>query len=207
MNMLLHKSTRKAILWAILALTVTAAACSGQSTLPLSTERTDVPEKAVVPNTSTPESPRLLEEGEVDARPETMQSPRQPQAALDQDVPTLPTFEVITVDLNAPLNKVILNRTLKKCPALDGMLASVFDAPNPIEMAETLQIQMRGYKIQVVLVVDGSDRAFLDNYEVEITKQFGDQIQAFVPIARLCEVAGDERILSMYPPSLAVPQE
>jgi len=129
------------------------------------------------------------------------------QPPLGQDAPPTPPMDVITVDLDANVSQETERSPLMECARLDGVLLSVMAASDPLEMAKALRMQVQGDKIQVMLVLDGVDASFLREFEVEIGKQSGDQVQAFVPLARLCDLANDERILAMYPPNQAIIQQ
>jgi hypothetical protein len=129
------------------------------------------------------------------------------QPPVGQDAPPTPPLDVITVDLDAGVSQETERSPLMKCTSLDGVLLSVIVASNPLEMAQALHMQIQDEKIQVMLVLDGADVSFLQEFEVEIGKQSGDQVQAFVPIARLCDLANEERVLAVYPPSQAILQQ
>jgi hypothetical protein len=129
------------------------------------------------------------------------------QPPLGQDAPPMPPLDVITVDLDANVSQETERSPLMKCARLDGVLLSVMVASDPLEMARALRMQVQDDKILVMLVLDGVDASFLQEFGVEIGKQSGDQIQAFVPVARLCDLANDERVLAAYPPNQAIIQQ
>jgi hypothetical protein len=116
-------------------------------------------------------------------------------------------MDVITVELEGIVSQQELQAGLLKCPTLDAMLIPVVDAPDPLEVAKALDMQVRGDKIQIVVVLDDSDTAFLKEFDAEIGTRSGDEIQAFVPVDRLCDLANHERILALYPPYQGVIQQ
>jgi hypothetical protein len=54
------------------------------------------------------------------------------------------------------------------------------------------------------VVLRDEDGGFLEDYEVEVGKQFGTQVQAFVPLSRLCELASLDSVLAIRLPDQAV---
>jgi hypothetical protein len=129
------------------------------------------------------------------------------QPPVGQDAPPMPPLDVMTVDLDANVSQETERSPLMECARLDGVLLSIIAASDPLEMAQALHLRVQGEKIQVMLVLDGADFFFLQEFEVEIGKRSGDQIQAFVPVARLCDLANDERVLAVYPPNQAIIQQ
>lgn len=81
------------------------------------------------------------------------------------------------------------------CPGLDSMLTQIYQSPEPLIQAQQLQIRTEGDKIQVLLILEGGETSFLEEFSVEISKQSGNQVQAFVPIEQLCALADSERVL------------
>ena len=56
------------------------------------------------------------------------------------------------------------------------------------------------------MVLEDEDSGFLEDYDVEVGKQIGTQVQAFVPLARLCELASSDKVLAVRLPDQAVGQ-
>lgn len=83
------------------------------------------------------------------------------------------------------------------CPGLDSMLTQIYQSPEPLIQAQQLQIRTEGDKIQVLLILEGGETSFLEEFSVEISKQSGNQVQAFVPIEQLCALADSERVLAV----------
>jgi hypothetical protein len=129
------------------------------------------------------------------------------QTPLAQDAPVMPPMDVITVDMDAGVAQETLRSPLTECGKLDGIFLPVLEATDPLEMARALKMKVKGEKIQVMIVLDGADTSFLRDFEAEVDKQSGDQVQAYVPIARLCDLANDERVLAVYPPNQAIIQQ
>jgi hypothetical protein len=115
-----------------------------------------------------------------------------------QDAPPTLSAKVITVDLvNLELGP--LDRSSVSCPALRSPLLQVVESGDPVQGAQSLGLNVRGSAVQVVLVLDGGDTDFLKSFGVEVGKQAGGQIQAYVPISHLCKLSADKRVLAIYP--------
>jgi hypothetical protein len=91
------------------------------------------------------------------------------------------------------------------CGDLSGPLLQVVESSDPLQTAQALGLKVREGMVQISLVVDG-DTAFLKQAGVQVGKQAGDQIQAFAPIAKLCELATNRRVLALRPVSQAETQ-
>ena len=83
------------------------------------------------------------------------------------------------------------------CPGLDSMLTQVYQSPEPLIQAQQLQIRTEGEKIQVLLILEGGETSFLKKYSVDISKQSGNQAQAYVPIEHLCAAANSDGVLAI----------
>jgi hypothetical protein len=93
-----------------------------------------------------------------------------------------------------------------ECPDLESTLFQVTQATDPLRLAEQLQLKVKGDKIQVLLILEGEDTSFLQNFGVEIGTQNGSQVQAFVPINKLCDLANTDEVLAIRLPARAMPQ-
>ena len=83
------------------------------------------------------------------------------------------------------------------CPGLDSMLTQIYRSAEPLIQAQQLQIRTEGDKIQVLLILKGGETSFLEEFSVEISKQSGNQVQAFVPVEQLCALADSEGVLAV----------
>lgn len=130
----------------------------------------------------------------------------QAEPGLHQDAPPTRTLEVIDVDLNAvqPLPKSLLESDT--CPKLEGPLNQIVASADPAQTAQALGMPVRDNQVQVTLVLDGTSTAFLEQAGIQIGKQVGQEVQAYVPISRLCELAAHQSILVIRPVSQAEPQ-
>lgn len=138
--------------------------------------------------------------------PRESSTPSQADFALDQEAPTTGTTEIIQVDLNAIEVAPSIRAAAKQCKELQGPLHQIIQSKDPVQDAQALGLRIRENLIQVTLVLDGPDTAFLEQEGVEVGKQAGQEIQAFVPIPRLCRLAADERVLAIRPVSQAETQ-
>jgi hypothetical protein len=197
------RSKRNVGLWAILMLTIFLAACSGFPAPPLPDDGEGMPGQNTGQNNPL--------RGEMDQDGLSQDHGQAPldlvQTPLAQDAPVMPPMDVITVDLDAGVAQETLRSPLPECGKLDGIFLPVLEATDPLEMARALKMKVKGEKIQVMIVLDSADTSFLRDFEAEVDKQSGDQVQAYVPIARLCDLANDERVLAVYPPNQAIIQQ
>jgi hypothetical protein len=130
----------------------------------------------------------------------------QGDVGLSQDAPPTGTAEVIFVDLNA-VQPAPGDRTAdQSCQALHGPLRQVFESKDPTQEAQALGLNVREDQVQITLVLSRQGSAFLRALGVDVGKQTDKQIQAYVPISRLCELAEDKRIEAIYPVSQAETQ-
>jgi hypothetical protein len=79
-------------------------------------------------------------------------------------------------------------------------------APDPTSHAAEVGLRVKDDKIQVLLILDGEDTAFLESVAVELGTQLGNMVQALVPIDRLCEIATLDAVLAIRVPERAIPQ-
>jgi hypothetical protein len=115
-------------------------------------------------------------------------------------------LDVVQVDLNAIEPDPMILEVAQLCPGLAGPLSQVISDTNPAAKAQALGLQVRESKVQVTLVLDGPDAAFLRQAGVEVGKQLGNEVQAYVPISQLCNLAKHERIQAIYPVSVGEAQ-
>lgn len=150
----------------------------------------------------------LLFAGGCSARVDSKESskPSDRDVGLNQDAPPTGTAEIIKVDLNAiepdPKNR----EAVELCQELRGPLLQVVGAEKPVQEAQALGLNVRKGQVQVMMILEGTDSAFLYQTGIEVDKQADEQVQAFVPIARLCELARHKRVLAIYPASQAETQ-
>jgi len=134
-------------------------------------------------------------------------SPQTPVKGMEQDAPPTPEFDTTEVEPDSQLSPGDLEPSEQStCPDLDSMLFQITQAPDSLDLAEQLQLKVKEDKILVLLILDGEDLDFLQDYGVEVGKQVGTQVQAFVPIDQLCDLANTTEVLSIRPPAQAVPQ-
>jgi hypothetical protein len=191
----IHKTS----LWALLAL-LALAACSGYPGSALPADR----EGALGEDTS---SPIIQQDASAPERTQTRDADRdQGQLLLEQDMPPTPAFDVLTLELETAPPLVIERRETENCPALESTLQQIVHAANPLELAESLQITIQEDKIQVLLILDGTDTRFLQDFGAEVGAQSGKQVQAFVPIATLCDLANTRQVGAIHLPDRAVTQ-
>jgi len=139
--------------------------------------------------------------------PPTEQSgPTQEDTGLIQEAPPTRTLEVVDVEADAVELAPRIRAAGDRCSDLSGPLLQIIVATDPAREAKALGLNVLDDSVQVELVLDRQDTTFLRKAGVEIGKQAGQQVQAYVPIARLCELAADERVLALNPVSQAETQ-
>jgi len=127
-------------------------------------------------------------------------------SALEQDAPPTPALDTIEVELDQFSPKETERPTQEDCPGVDSQLFQVIQSPNPLELAEELQIRIKDDKVQVLLILADPDTGFLQRFQVEVGTQSSTKVQAFVPITQLCELASTDQVLAIRLPSGAAPQ-
>lgn len=136
--------------------------------------------------------------------PLTEEAPGQVTGGELQPTPESGKVDIETSTLESPIE--LPTRRVSGCPGLESSLFQITQAPDPIDLANQLQFQVQGNKIQVHLVLDNEDTNCLQEFGVDIGTQSGKQVQAYVPIDRLCELANIEEVLAIRMPAQAVPQ-
>ena len=93
------------------------------------------------------------------------------------------------------------------CPGVESALLQILVSPDPVAQAKQLRIPViDGDKVQVLLVLSQPGAGFLAAYGAEAGSQSGDNVQAYVPLARACELARSGHVLAMSLPAQAIPQ-
>jgi hypothetical protein len=134
-------------------------------------------------------------------------SQRAPEQGLEQNAPSTPEFDVVQIEPDAQVSPGDLEaREQSDCPDLDSVLFQITQAPDPLDLAEQLGLTVREDRVQVLLILDCEDAGFLRNFEVEIGTQVGTQVQAFVPVDQLCDLANTSEVLAIRLSAQAVPQ-
>lgn len=90
------------------------------------------------------------------------------------------------------------------CPKLDSQLNQVVTSPDPVGMAANLNLRVNEGKLQVIIVLAGDDLEFLKDFGIEAGSQAGQEVQAYMPIDRLCELAEREEVIAIRIPAQAV---
>ena len=120
------------------------------------------------------------------------------QAPGQQSVLPTPEFDTLEIEPDAQMSP-LPTREPSHCPDLDSQLFQITQAPDPLDLAEELQFKIRKDKIQVLLILDRNETDFLRDFEVELGTQSGTQVQAFVPIGQLCDLANTDQVLAIRP--------
>lgn len=123
--------------------------------------------------------------------------------SFDDDVNPTGDFEIIDIGDDDQVEAGdIPTREPSPCPGLDSMLTQIYLSTDPLTLAQQLQIQTAGDKIQVLLILEGGETSFLEEYSVEVSKKSGNQVQGFAPIEQLCAIAANDHVIAVR----AIPQ-
>ena len=143
-------------------------------------------------------SPRL-------SAPSTASSKTAPVAGVIQDMPS--TTEMISgiVSVAAQLPPADVPETKPAgCPKLDSQLNQLVQSADPLSMAKQLNLTVKQDKVQVLLVLASEDKAFLDDFTVEVGSQAGRQVQVFVAINQICDLASTDEVLAIRLPDQVI---
>ncbi len=91
-----------------------------------------------------------------------------------------------------------------KCPGLDSQLNQLIQANDPSGTAEALGFKLSGDKIQVLITLTDENTSFLADFDAEVGTQSGTQVQAYVPIDQLCQLANKDTVLAIRPAAQAI---
>jgi hypothetical protein len=134
-------------------------------------------------------------------------APTPAPSAVQQDAPRTPEFSTTLVSpvlQAAPEISPLVHPA--DCPGLQTVLAQIAGSPDPIALAQKLQIPVKDGKIQVVVTLNQPDAGFLQSFDAEPGGQAGMLVQAYVPPARLCDIATSGKVSVIRLPAQAVPQ-
>jgi hypothetical protein len=85
-------------------------------------------------------------------------------------------------------------------------LQQLIHAEDADAFANQRGLLVRDGRVQVILVLAGDDADFLRQYDTEPGTRWDEQMQTWVPIDRLCDLANAEGVLAVRVPSQALPQ-
>lgn len=132
-------------------------------------------------------------------------TPGIPPAA--QNAPPTPVFDTVEGDLDTEVSPdTIPSREPGECPDLDSQLFRLTQVSNPIRLAEQLGFRVTDGRVQVLLILAREDTEFLRDWGVEPGTQSGTQVQAFVRVDQLCDLANTDAVLAIRPAVQAVLQ-
>ena len=96
------------------------------------------------------------------------------------------------------------SRDSNECPALDSQLYQLSRMEDAPGKADQLDLRVKGNKVQVLIILENEDSAFLLDYDTEVGTQSGKQVQAYVPFDQLCKLANDKSVLAIRPAAQAI---
>jgi len=119
-------------------------------------------------------------------------------------VPPTPALTAVAIGAGAQTAPTDLQpRKPETCPDLESALFQIAQAPDPLSQAKQLRLQIKGDKIQVLLILEREDTSVPQNFEIEIGTRSGTQVQAFVPISQLCDLANTKEVVAIRLPAQA----
>jgi hypothetical protein len=125
---------------------------------------------------------------------------------VGQEAPPTGTLEVIQVDLDAIEVAPSIRAADVRCEKLESPLPQIVESADPADTARSLGLRVRQNRVQVALVLNGPSTDFLEQAGIDVAPISGAEMQAFVPIPQLCELAADQRVLAIRPVSQAETQ-
>ena len=134
--------------------------------------------------------------------PDSASSETAPVEGVNRDIPS--TTEMISGTVRVPAQLTPADLPITKpagCPKLDSQLNQVVQSPDPLSMAKKLNLNVKEDKVQVLLVLAGNDKVLLDKFAVEVGSQAGMQVQVFVAINQLCDLASTDEVLAIRLPA------
>ena len=118
--------------------------------------------------------------------------------SFGEDIHPTQEFETIDIGAEEKIGPVeIPTRASNPCPGLDSRLTQVYHSNEPLLQAQQLNMRIEGDKIQVLLILEGDENGFVEDYSIDISKQSGNKAQAYVPIELLCAIASNEGVLAV----------
>ena len=90
------------------------------------------------------------------------------------------------------------------CLKLDSLLNQVVASPDPLGTAASLNLRMDEGGIQVNILMTGDDPSFLRDFGVEPGSQTAQEIQVYVPIDQLCDIANLDKVVAIRVPAEAI---
>lgn len=76
-------------------------------------------------------------------------------------------------------------------------------ANDPALVAEHLGLRTKERKVQVLLLLASEETSFLQDFGAEVGTQVGNEVQAFMPIDQLCQLANHDTVLAVRPAAQA----
>jgi hypothetical protein len=96
-------------------------------------------------------------------------------------------------------------RDATSCPRLDSRLRQLVASDRPSEFARTNALDLARGGVRVIIEVSQGDDV-PERYPLTIEARSGSQIQARVPVDRLCDLAAESSVLRVGPPAARVPE-
>ncbi|MEM8533085.1 MAG: hypothetical protein AAGF95_19725, partial [Chloroflexota bacterium] len=118
---------------------------------------------------------------------------------------------VTSID-QAPINPDIAasaeeaKQQAQACPNVETALLQLIGATESDSSTQHSQLTIQEDQVQVVLVLESEDTSFLENYDVEVGTQSGTEVQAFVTITQICDLANDLQVQAIRVPATAISQ-
>lgn len=123
-----------------------------------------------------------------------------------QQESTTSEFATVEGEIDAEISPdTIPPREPSECPALDSQLFQLTQADDPPRLAEQLGFAVRDGKVQVLIVLQGGDSAFLQDFGVEPGDQSGNELQAYAPFDQLCNLANSAQVAAVRPAAQPIP--
>ena len=124
---------------------------------------------------------------------------------ISQDMPSPTKMISGTAEVSSQASPNKVNVTKRPaCPKLDSQLNQIVASTDPSGMAASLGLRVDESKVLVRLVLTSNEVSFLKEFGVEPGSQTGQEIQAFVPLDKLCAIADLEQVLAIRVPAKGI---
>lgn len=92
------------------------------------------------------------------------------------------------------------------CPNVETALLQLIESIETDVTTQSPQLNIQEDRVQVILVLESEDTSFLQDYAIETGTQSGNEIQAFIAISQICDLANDQQVQAIRVPASVISQ-
>ncbi|MDQ3855951.1 MAG: hypothetical protein M3281_06090 [Chloroflexota bacterium] len=96
-------------------------------------------------------------------------------------------------------------RPCADCPQLSSVLRQLLAAPDAAAFATTRGLYYEDGRVRVTIRLAGAEDDLAERYALQAEARYRDQLQALAPLATLCDLSNDARVLAVRVPTQAAP--